>query len=234
MFSETTFLLVFGLGAICMLLGFFLVLRGVGAADSESSIKLIGIEIRASKVGPGILFALFGLVLIVTALSKQPGPDAPARTEIAKGPAETTPPQPEPPAGGPAAKETAEVALEKPPAEEPTEPEPASTVTPLSNTPARHTREAQLLRQFLAEAAQGGCNPQILGPAPLADCQRSIGMMQPQLMAAGPVVNVAYLTSAQTPYGVADRFVVQHSVGTTATWTGILGTDGRFLTLVSP
>ena len=72
MFNQTTFLLVFGLGAVCMLLGFFLVMRGVGAQDSESTIKLIGIEIRASRVGPGVLFALFGVVLIITAINKQP------------------------------------------------------------------------------------------------------------------------------------------------------------------
>ena len=63
MVSETSFLLVFGLGAVCMLLGFFLAVRGIGASESESAIKVIGIEIRASKVGPGVLFALFGLVL---------------------------------------------------------------------------------------------------------------------------------------------------------------------------
>jgi len=74
MFSETSFLLAFGLGAACMLLGFFLVVRGIGTSESESAIKIIGLEIRASRVGPGVLFALFGLVLVVTAMVKLQAP----------------------------------------------------------------------------------------------------------------------------------------------------------------
>ncbi len=82
MFGETSFLLVFGLGAACMLLGFFLVVRGIGTSESESAIKIVGIEIRASKVGPGILFALFGLVLVVIAILKLQGPsDRPIAAE---------------------------------------------------------------------------------------------------------------------------------------------------------
>jgi hypothetical protein len=90
MFSETSFLLVFGLGAVCMLLGFFLVVRGIGTSDSESAIKVIGIEIKASKVGPGVLFALFGLVLVITAIAKQQAP-APASPSAAKAPAPAPP-----------------------------------------------------------------------------------------------------------------------------------------------
>jgi hypothetical protein len=88
MFGETSFLLVFGLGAACMLLGFFLVVRGIGTSESESAIKVIGIEIRASKVGPGVLFALFGLVLVVIAIAKQqgPAPAAPAAPTAAAPP----------------------------------------------------------------------------------------------------------------------------------------------------
>lgn len=232
MFSETTFLLVFGLGAVCMLLGFFLVLRGVGASDSESSIKLIGIELRASRVGPGVLFALFGVVLIVTALSKQPG-----------GPvlqADATKEAPKTPAAKP---ETSETPAQPPPAET-TSPgavtgaiddgvgtEPVSTAAAPA---ARQSREAQLIGQFLVEASQGGCNPQILGPVPLGNCQRAMPMMQAQLQQAGPVVNIQFLASVDTPYGVADRFMVTHSIGTTAIWSGILGNDGRFLVLGSP
>lgn len=80
MFSETVFLMVFGLGAACILLGFYLVARNIGASEGESAVKVIGIEIRASKVGPGVLFALFGLVLVVTALVKQEPSKAPAPT----------------------------------------------------------------------------------------------------------------------------------------------------------
>jgi hypothetical protein len=235
MFSETTFLLVFGLGAVCMLLGFFLVLRGVGSSDSESSIKLIGIEVRASRVGPGVLFALFGVVLIVTALSKQPGGptlQAEAPKEQPKPPAPTpepdTPANPPQPSGGNAASGAVTGAID-----DAVDTEPVSTG---GGPPAaaRQAREAQLIGQFLAEASQGGCNPQLLGPVPLGSCQRAMPMMQAQLQQAGPVVNIQFMASVQTPYGVADRFVVTHSVGTTAIWSGILGNDGRFLVLGSP
>jgi hypothetical protein len=93
-FSETSFLLVFGLGAACMLLGFFLVVRGIGTSESESAIKVIGIEIRASKVGPGVLFALFGLVLVITAIVKLQGPAgvAPVPAAQATQPAGMPPP----------------------------------------------------------------------------------------------------------------------------------------------
>ena len=232
MFSETTFLLVFGLGALCMLLGFFLVLRGVGSSDSESSIKLIGIEVRASRVGPGVLFALFGVVLIVTALSKQPGGptlQAEAPKEQPKPPAAdpATPANPPQSPGGNAASAAVTGALD-----DAVDTEPVSTG---GGAPAaRQAREAQLINQFLAEASQGGCNPQILGPVPLGNCQRAMPMMQAQLLQAGPVVNIQFMASVQTPYGVADRFVVTHSVGSTAIWSGILGNDGRFLVLGSP
>lgn len=107
MFSETVFLMVFGLGAACILLGFYLVARNIGASDGESAVKVIGIEIRASKVGPGVLFALFGLVLVVTALVKQepngapsaaPSP-LPADTSTGAKPAVPQAPQPNTVAG---------------------------------------------------------------------------------------------------------------------------------------
>lgn len=241
MFSETTFLLVFGLGALCMLLGFFLVVRGVGASDSESAIKLIGIEVRASRVGPGVLFALFGVVLIVTALSKQPGPPGQVQAQTTPQPSPGAPRANNPsPATTPAPSyETAatgsasDAAAEGVPDQVDTEPVSTGQAGQVA-VASRQQREAQMIGQFLGEAAQGGCNPRILGPVPLANCQQALPVMQGQLLQAGPVVNVAYATSVQTPYGVADRFVVTHSIGSQVIWSGILGPDGRFVMLGSP
>src|SRR5688572_30419756 len=109
MVSETSFLLVFGLGAVCMLLGFFLAVRGIGASESESTIKVIGIEIRASKVGPGVLFALFGLVLVITAIVKLQGPSG-------ASPATTGAPQAASVASAPGAPASAPVATGAAPA----------------------------------------------------------------------------------------------------------------------
>src|SRR5690348_2359085 len=112
MFSQTAFLLVFGLGAVCVALGFFLVVRGIGASDSESSVKVVGLELRASRVGPGVLFAMFGVVLIVVALAKQPSEAAPSPTPAphpapAPGPKGDNPPAPQPtPAPAPAPVES--------------------------------------------------------------------------------------------------------------------------------
>ena len=72
MFNQTVFFLVFGLGALCVLLGFVLVVRGVGGTEGEAKIKVLGLEFGAAKSGPGVIFALFGSVLVVVALVKQP------------------------------------------------------------------------------------------------------------------------------------------------------------------
>lgn len=101
MLSE--FHMVFGLGAALMLLGFFLVVRGIGASESESAIKLIGIEIRASRVGPGVLFALFGLVLVITAIIKLSSGAAPAAATAPAAPAaQVAPAEPAPAPASPA------------------------------------------------------------------------------------------------------------------------------------
>ena len=85
--AQLASLMALSFGALCMLLGFFLIVRGIGDSDSESSVKVIGVEIRASKVGPGVVFAMFGLVIAVVALSKFPSDAAPAATNAsAKGP----------------------------------------------------------------------------------------------------------------------------------------------------
>ena len=234
MFNQTTFLLVFGLGAVCMLLGFFLVMRGVGAQDSESTIKLIGIEIRASRVGPGVLFALFGVVLIITAINKQPsegGPAKtaePARTEVAQTPAAPPPAAAAAPAA-PAAATDASATVPEPPVETASAPMPAPNLDA-----ARREREARLIRQFIGELANNGyCNDQILGPAPLMDCRTNVYALQLRLAAVGPVQNISFVQSGPSPVGLADRFMVTYAQGAN-TWTGVMGSDGKFLVLVTP
>lgn len=82
--------LVIAFGALCMLLGFVLIARGVGGEASESSVKMIGIEIHASRVGPGVVFALFGLVLTLFAIGRLPA-NAGAPTPAAQSPAAQSP-----------------------------------------------------------------------------------------------------------------------------------------------
>jgi hypothetical protein len=225
MFSQTAFLLVFGLGAVCVALGFFLVVRGIGASDSESSVKVIGLELRASRVGPGVLFAMFGVVLIVMALAKQP-------SEAAPSPAPT--PQPAP---APSPKIDPNLpAPQAAPAPAPTDVDmTAPAVDPRVNVEQqRHSREIALIRSFLADAANGGCNPAILGPNPLANCQININQIQATLQQAGPVTNIFFMATVPTAYGAADRFGVQHASGQGLTYTVILGPDGRFAAVGNP
>lgn len=71
MFKPSVLEMTFALGALCILLGFYLVVRGIGTADGESRIKLFGFEVSAGRVGPGVLFAMFGLVLAMGVLVTQ-------------------------------------------------------------------------------------------------------------------------------------------------------------------
>jgi hypothetical protein len=222
-FSQTAFLLVFGLGAVCVALGFFLVVRGIGASDSESSVKVIGLELRASRVGPGVLFAMFGVVLIVTALAKQPSEATPNPTPTPNPvPAPDPKTDPNPPAPQPIPAPT-DVDTPAPVADQ-----------PINTEQQRRNREIVLIRSFLADAANGGCNPAILGPNPLANCQINISQIQATLQQAGPVTNVFFMATVPTAYGAADRFGVQHASGQGLTYTVILGPDGRFAAVGNP
>lgn len=212
-----TCLLAFGFGAVCMLLGFYLIVRGIGAADSESTIKLIGIEIRTSRVGPGVLFALFGLVLTIIAIQKLPsdanaGPKTAANPAPASAsPASATAPAPIPVADQPAAPSAA------PP--KPPEPEPDPTL-------ARRQHEADYIRQALTRISGGYCPDDLMTPALTFRCGQQLPMMQATLSQAGPIQGVSFAGVQQTPYGGVDAFAVQYSGGP-AVWKVMLSADGR-------
>jgi hypothetical protein len=53
------------IGALCLLGGFVLAAAGVGSEKSDSSVKFLGMEIKLERVGPGVIFAVLGVVLVV-------------------------------------------------------------------------------------------------------------------------------------------------------------------------
>ncbi len=106
---------IIGLGALCLVAGFYLVVRGIGGKESQGSIKLLGATLEFSNVGQGIVFAALGVLLVGLALyrpseadpgteqapvaSPSPAPSSPA------GPATPTP-GPSSTTAGPAASGT--------------------------------------------------------------------------------------------------------------------------------
>lgn len=214
-----TCLLAFGFGAVCMLLGFYLIVRGIGTADSESTIKLIGIEIRTSRVGPGVLFALFGLVLTIIAVQKLPSDSAPGQ-KTATGPA---PPSSGAPASGAAPASAAGPAI--PVADQPVDSSPPKPAEPDPQV-ARRQHEADYIRQALTRIAGGYCPDDLMTPALTYRCGQQLAIMQATLTQAGPIQGVSFAGVQQTPYGGADAFAVQYPGGP-AVWKVMLSSDGR-------
>ena len=56
-----------GIGVLCLAGGFLLVLRGIGDGGSASgwTVEFLGVRLQLERVGPGITFAVLGVVLIV-------------------------------------------------------------------------------------------------------------------------------------------------------------------------
>jgi hypothetical protein len=86
------------LGGLCLVGGFVLISRGVGGHAAAGSVRFLGLEFKLSRVGPGVLFALFGVVLVLGSTSAFRGTDeeksAQASTPSAAHDSEKTPPTP--------------------------------------------------------------------------------------------------------------------------------------------
>ena len=154
-----TGLLAFGFGAFCMLLGFFLIVRGIGASDSESTIKLIGIEIRTSRVGPGVLFSLFGLVLTIIAIQRLPSdtgprpvnaPSAASAAPASSAAAASSAPSSAAPGVQPVSNSSAAASADA---------NPDQGADAVQAVAARREQEASLVRQALTRMAGGACPP---------------------------------------------------------------------------
>ncbi|WP_372781920.1 hypothetical protein [Phenylobacterium sp.] len=210
---------VFALGALCMLLGFFTVVRGIGASDSEATVKMFGVEFHASKLGPGLVFSVLGLILVVVAVSvEKTRSDAPTAT-LASGPA---------PANAPAAPSGQ--AGQAPAAAAPTFSPPVQPVETPRPAGMSHDEVAALLQDTLAKGALGYCPPESLEPALLVNCERNAPAMQQMFASAGPIRGVSYAGKAMTPQGEVDQYNVIYQNGA-VTWKAVVTPARKFAAL---
>ncbi len=219
---------VFVLGAACMLLGFIVILKGVGASDSETTLKMFTIEFRASRLGPGLVFAILGLILVIVAaesgLSTQARPNAatlPQTQPVAQTPAQTQP-QPQPPAQ----TNTPPAAQPEPAAAQPAPP----PVQPAVAQEPSHEQVASLIRDTLNKISQGYCPAENLQIQVMGSCFQSLAQMRIVFAAAGPIQAVNYIAPTQTQLGEVDQYVVQFANGPMV-WKSRMGPDGKFALL---
>jgi hypothetical protein len=206
---------VFALGAICMLLGFFTVVRGIGASDSEATVKMLGVEFHASKLGPGLVFSVLGLILVVVAVSVEKSPaDKPAAT-LASGPA------PAPVGGAPSDQpiQAAPAAASAPPVQ------PVDNAKPASMS---HEDVAALIQETLSKIALGYCPPESLEPLTLNQCEQNAPMMRQAFAIAGPIRGVSYYGKMTTPMGEADQYVVIFQNNGPVIWKAAVTQNRKF------
>jgi hypothetical protein len=211
---------VFALGAICMLLGFFTVVRGIGASDSEATIKMLGIEFHASKLGPGLVFSVLGLILVVVAVSVEKGSaDKPAAT-LASGPAPASA-APVPANGTPSDQQ-------RQAAPAPASVSPAQPVNNAKPAGMSHEDIAALIQDTLSKITLGYCPPESLEPLPLNGCQQNLAIMSQAFMLAGPIRGVSYYGKVTTPMGEVDQYVVVFQNSGPVIWKAAVTPNRKF------
>ena len=217
---------VFALGAICMLLGFFTVVRGIGASDSEATVKMLGVEFHASKLGPGLVFSVLGLILVVVAVSVEKGGGEKPAATLASGPAPA-------PAAAPTSGPTSANAT---PSDQPTQ---AAAPTAASVPPAQPVDNAKpagmshedvgvLIQDTLSKIALGYCPAENLEPLPLNGCQQNLAIMQQAFVLAGPIRGVTYFGKAATPMGEVDQYVVNFQNSGPVIWKAAVTPNRKF------
>jgi hypothetical protein len=213
---------VFALGAICMLLGFFTVVRGIGASDSEATVKMLGVEFHASKLGPGLVFSVLGLILVVVAVSvEKGGGDKPGAT-LASGPAPAPAAAPTSTNATPSGQPTqavAPAAVSVPPAQ------PVDNAKPVSMS---YEDVGVLIQDTLSKIALGYCPAENLEPLTLSQCQQNAAIMQQAFALAGPIRGVTYYGKAATPMGEVDQYVVTFQNSGPVIWKAAVTPNRKF------
>lgn len=174
-------LVVMGLGALSLIMGFILVARGIGTAEGESSIRLVGVEIRMSKVGPGVIFAIFGLALIAFAAWRLPGASS---GQLGKS----------------AADGQANAESGKTPSAEGN-----------STTASSGTDDIGLVRRALIASAAGRCPESVMGPLLRTACEQQMPGMGENLAARGEIMAVRYEGQQETPTGPLSIYTVNYA-----------------------
>lgn len=220
---------VFALGAACMLLGFFVIIKGIGASDSETTLKLFGIEFRASKLGPGLVFSILGLILVIVAAestASAPGLKAP-ETAAQSQPA----PQAQPQAPVQASAQASPPPVAQPPAAAAPQPAPAP-VQAAAVQSLTHEQVASLIRDTLNKISQGYCPTENLQSQVMTSCFQSLTQMRIVFATAGPIQSVNFYGASQTQVGEVDQYLVQFANGPML-WNARMGQDGKFALLLT-
>ena len=211
---------VFALGAICMLLGFFTVVRGIGASDSEATVKMLGVEFHASKLGPGLVFSVLGLILVVVAVSVEKGGGEKPAATLASGPAPAAAPTPAnaTPSDQPT-QAVAPAAASVPPAQ------PIDNAKPAGMS---HEDVGVLIQDTLSKIALGYCPAENLEPLTLSQCQQNAALMQQAFALAGPIRGVSYYGKAATPMGEVDQYIVNFQNSGPVIWKAAVTQNRKF------
>lgn len=217
------------LGALCVLLGFLLVARGVGTTDSESSLRIAGLEFKLSRVGPGILFALIGVVLVYLGIQSADGTRAampPPGNAVAPATGNDTAPA----RGNQVVPSDEEVPDETPPAPPPVNVGPA--LVDDGALARQHEAEAGALRRGLGAMAEGSCPAELFGPAVQSACQQQLWWAPANLQARGPIRSVD-LEGPYQPGSSVNIYRVRFD-NSEMRWAVSLGGDGRLMVMASP
>ena len=211
--EQFPYFVVIGLGAVCLALGFFIIVRGIGAAESGGTFKFLGFEMTTSKVGPGILFSMFGVFLIVVALIKMP--NAQVNTAGAASPSQVS--------GNTPAPSTKAGAINS-------NPDTENQVTPAANqppAPLTDERKSAIVSEALTKSAEGLCPDDLMAQPVLAACRSQQPSLSQQLSSAGAIRSVSHI--GRNGYNEVFNVTYDNSV---ATWWAIFNTDGKLITFL--
>jgi hypothetical protein len=227
--DQLPYYVVIALGATCLLFGFFIIVRGIGVDESQGTFKVAGMEISTSKVGPGILFAMFGVFLIVVAVIRLPllpviesgKPVEPAEPKTdsgsnSSGAAHTdierrdVPTDVNRPSASVSTERHTPIPVTSPAAASSPEPQVGPTENPPVETPPEglsSRRKSDIVKSALNETANGNCPVEFMAERLLIACRQQVAWLGPQLLAAGPIVSVTYTGR----HGQYEAYAVNHS-----------------------
>jgi hypothetical protein len=216
-------------GMISLVMGFTLVARGIGSSDGESLIKFFALEIRSSRVGPGVIFASFGIVLTALSLwllsrtSERPIDQA-SNTQMAN--TKTQPPGGDVTANSPQVEPTKAIAAKPSPA-------PATAKPPSPQVGSEQAIEIALLRRALTQTALGECPADVMGAMLRNACEQQQPNIGNVLRAKGDILGIQYVGAQTVANGSQDVFAVSFQSGK-MTWMLSKSADGKLFTLAAP
>ncbi len=223
--EQLPYYIVIALGATCLLFGFFIIVRGIGVDESQGTFKVAGMEISTSKVGPGILFAMLGVFLIVVAVIRLP-----PLPVIASGKAEEQADTRATPQNNTSDSAPDDIERRDVPTDAPVR---RSRQTPVTTEDTRaeappeglsSQQKSEIIKSTLSETANGNCPVALMAERLLTACREQVSSLGPQLRAAGPIASVTY-TGRQGQY---EAYAVNHS-SQRVVWLAVFDSTNKLL-----